>query len=136
MVKVSTYPEDNVRKGQIRVDRVKIDYELQGYKVTVNKLHDSESIDMIAENSEEIIALEVTNWNIRSRLNYRKYLGWVRHWSEVEKHAQENGDTRLVRRRLVYNYRENIQFMLEWLYKSETELEEIGYEDLPEETKQ
>ena len=124
---------NNIEKGKVRVEKVKKNYESRGYRVTANPISEHEIIDAIAVNDTEVIALEITNWNKNGQLKMGKMQGWKRHWNKVRKEMKEKGDKRRFTKRLIYNYPENIKFMLEHLKSENVELEEWGYEDHPEE---
>lgn len=130
----SKYPEWKKRIGQFRVDKIKAKYERLGYKVTTFAIED-EGVDMIAENDDEIILLEITNWNIKGYLSPKRIKNMENNWLEAEKGFRRKGEKRNIRRRLVYSHIENIHNVIRFLLEVEAELEEIGYQDLPPEDK-
>ncbi len=130
------YPTENLRKAEVRVNKIKKWLEMLGYKVTVFDISDPENIDMIAENIYVVIGLEITNWNENSYLNIGKLNGYKRHWKKLERELRAKGDKRTFRKRLIYSYYHNVEFMLRYLEIEHVELEEIGYQDIPIEKKE
>jgi hypothetical protein len=117
------YPTWEQWKGAVRVEEVKEYYEARGYKVSVYPISDHENVDAIAENKHEVIALEITNWNINQTLKVSGLEGWLRHWDKVLREMNCRGDTRRFIKRVVYSYPENIQFVLEYLRLYNIELQ-------------
>ena len=128
------YTERNKAVGQYRVDTLKAKYETKGYKVETFAI-ESEGLDMIAQNEEEVIGFEITNWNMRSYLSMKRLDSMKGNWQEFEDKLRKAHDVREYRRILAYSFSSNIELVLHYLERIGVELLEFGYQELPKEEK-
>lgn len=118
--------------GEYRVQLLTIEYEEKGYKVTTYPV-EAKGLDMIAENSSEVLGIESTNWNERGYLNLNRLGEMMSNWNEKESELRQSGDKRHYRRILVYSYPENTKGCISRLLEANVELEEIGSQWVPPE---
>jgi hypothetical protein len=116
--------------GQYGEQIAKERYERQGYRVTSHPINQN-GIDLVAENETEVIFLEVINWKKSNYLSMQLLKGYEEHFKDVE--GKYSKDKRQKRRRLVYSFRENLEFFIDYLYVLDVELDCQDEQYLPPE---
>lgn len=124
------YPEDNKMKGIIRLGYLKDYYEKRGYSVWINLPVERKGLDMVIENEEEVIGLEVINWNSKWHIQMKRLHGMLENWEDKGRELERKEDHRVYRKRLVYSYDENVEYVKTYLLDAEVELQKIGYQHL------
>ena len=125
------YTEERKKIGSYRVEKMRIRFEALGYKVTTFPI-EATGLDMIAENNEQVIGLEITNWNKNGYLNFDRLSNMIQNYKDLEFKLKQAKDTRAYRRILVYSFTENIENMIPYLFEAKVELMKIGRQDLPD----
>jgi predicted secreted protein len=127
------YNEERMKIGEYRVQRLKEEYEAEGYRVVVFPT-ESNGLDMIlmCDEKEWIAGVEVTNWNKKGYLNGDRFENMKVNWDDLKmRQLRKDKDRKEYRKWLVYSYFDNIKNMLTSLEREGVELIEIGYQDLP-----
>lgn len=123
-------------KGEFRVRLMREYYELRGYTVHTWKIEEN-GLDMvcICEKGNEILGIEITNWNEDCYLSMDRFRRMKLNWENLGNQLRDEGDRKTYRKIIVYSFESNIENMLSYLEKLGVELKCIGYQDLPESSK-